>query len=607
MVKPSDYLIVCHFVIFVFSSFCVFIIFVLLRYRILYRFSIDSASRKLLEFDEDLTERTALISSMGQSIERDFNASVEEWNNKMQSMQSVFQSEVRKNAKWTFTLCDHMMPLISSQNNSNTTAIGSISKIGSAVIADADWMDNGSLVLYIEAPAIESIINSMNDNHHEEDHEDSKQNGSDEMEVNQTPNEMVLKQYTLRYRYVSKTDNIQSHKLSKIDLNTNHDDDSKEQYENTMDSGVDSTDRALVSDLEEREQKCWRTQPWTEVTFDNDSQYLSTIPLKIRPYLVDESLLNDVQGPYRFVYLCQFMEIEIQICCQFQVLPQRMTFWSPYSEVYRVNEGNIVVDDRLRAESTGTIEVGSMEEEQEFEEQKVEDLRHSAAGMDSVDGVVDANRLIQRQISSQIGNRNRDRNMDRNQNQEHDHDRNAMVELINETHQLPHHSTESYSYSSSALSVIWAQRHDVDPLAEDVQIGDVFLLRSLVRAWRHDQEQDKWRGRGKGNLCVYKNSVLGEVRIVFKDIKHDNKVRLLQRICGHNNGVEDRIRCEYHTNGTQHEVEWRNHDYSMNANNPLYGLWRLSFIDEPSKAKDLVAIFNEESRQSGMRQQVDRL
>ena len=105
----------------------------------------------------------------------------------------------------------------------------------------------------------------------------------------------------------------------------------------------------------------------------------------------------------------------------------------------------------------------------------------------------------------------------------------------------------------------------------------------MVRAWRYDEEQDKWRGRGKGNLLLYKNTISGITRIVFKDVKHENKVRLLQKID---------ISYQHCSTNYQNEIEWNGNDYSMDPHQPLNSIWKLKFIDQPDKIQDFIAIFN---------------
>ncbi len=46
-----------------------------------------------------------------------------------------------------------------------------------------------------------------------------------------------------------------------------------------------------------------------------------------------------------------------------------------------------------------------------------------------------------------------------------------------------------------------------------------------------DKEQNKWRGRGRGNVSVYYNKLTVTAKLIFNDEKH-NKTRLLQCIHG---------------------------------------------------------------------------
>ena len=105
-------------------------------------------------------------------------------------------------------------------------------------------------------------------------------------------------------------------------------------------------------------------------------------------------------------------------------------------------------------------------------------------------------------------------------------------------------------------------------------VGDSLIFESgVIRAWRYDEEQGKWRGRGKGNLMMYKNAMCKETRMLFKDVKHENKIRLLQRIDA----------SYVHCTSVLNEVEWKGSDYSMDPHEPLHSLWKIRFIDEPQR------------------------
>merc|ERR1719474_2578049 len=229
-----------------------------------------------------------------------------------------------------------------------------INKIKSAVIVEVDWMDNGSLVLYIESPPIlESVIDPDRESQDDVKYDPS----TDPMPSNQSNTEMVLKQYIVRYRYVSKSDH---------DGVNGDGDDSKEQKRDDIES-VDPRDRALIARLERLEAECWQTQEWNEVTFDNtNSQFLSTIPLEIQPYIppigtIKDSLPGGVHEDYQFFCCGQFMEIEIEIRCQYQLLPHGLTFWTPFSAKYKVDQSNIVVHH----ESGSNVNAEAVEEQKE--------------------------------------------------------------------------------------------------------------------------------------------------------------------------------------------------------------------------------------------------
>merc|ERR1712048_284493 len=121
-----------------------------------------------------------------------------------------------------------------------------------------------------------------------------------------------------------------------------------------------------------------------------------------------------------------------------------------------------------------------------------------------------------------------------------------------------------------------------DDHQEQIVADDLIFESGLVRAWRYDEEQGKWRGRGKGNLVIYKHGMCKLTRLVFKDVKHENKIRLLQH-----------IDASYtHCENVLNEVEWRGSDYSMDPHEPLNSLWKIRFIDEPQKIGGFISIFN---------------
>eukprot|EP01083_Nonionella_stella_P110404 322990_1 len=110
-----------------------------------------------------------------------------------------------------------------------------------------------------------------------------------------------------------------------------------------------------------------------------------------------------------------------------------------------------------------------------------------------------------------------------------------------------------------------------------------------VKAWRWDVEQNKWRGRGKGQLTLYLNQMNQRVKIVFRDEKH-NKTRLLQWIDGD-------APCEFSPkesdDAKQDEVEWNGADYTMSLEDPMVGKWKLCFMEDESMAQEFLNVFNQ--------------
>eukprot|EP01083_Nonionella_stella_P110405 322993_1 len=109
-----------------------------------------------------------------------------------------------------------------------------------------------------------------------------------------------------------------------------------------------------------------------------------------------------------------------------------------------------------------------------------------------------------------------------------------------------------------------------------------------VKAWRWDVEQKKWRGRGKGQLTVYKHQMNHRAKIVFTDEKY-HKTRLLQWIDGD-------TPCEFSSqegeNVKQDAVEWNGADYTMSLEDPFVSKWKLSFMDDEAKAEEFRNVFN---------------
>eukprot|EP01083_Nonionella_stella_P235743 828643_1 len=131
------------------------------------------------------------------------------------------------------------------------------------------------------------------------------------------------------------------------------------------------------------------------------------------------------------------------------------------------------------------------------------------------------------------------------------------------------------STSPSSANVIISEK------AEPGMETEIFQHRP-VKAWRWDVEQKKWRGRGKGQLTVYKHRMNHRAKIVFADEKH-HKTRLLQWIDGD-------TPCEFSPQ-KQDEIEWYGADYTMDLQDPLVGTWKLSFMHD-AKAQQFMNVFN---------------
>eukprot|EP01084_Bolivina_argentea_P186853 321974_1 len=122
---------------------------------------------------------------------------------------------------------------------------------------------------------------------------------------------------------------------------------------------------------------------------------------------------------------------------------------------------------------------------------------------------------------------------------------------------------------------------NIDPCCDKIQFEH-----KSVRAWRYDNNQSKWRGRGKGQLTIYRNSKNNVAKILFEDDKHE-KIRLLQYINGKTYAKRadlDDIKDEC--------VEWYGQDYTIDCNKPMSGNWKIHFINNTSAAQKFLKIFN---------------
>eukprot|EP00485_Elphidium_margaritaceum_P018230 CAMPEP_0202726168 /NCGR_PEP_ID=MMETSP1385-20130828/184470_1 /ASSEMBLY_ACC=CAM_ASM_000861 /TAXON_ID=933848 /ORGANISM="Elphidium margaritaceum" /LENGTH=1792 /DNA_ID=CAMNT_0049392381 /DNA_START=175 /DNA_END=5554 /DNA_ORIENTATION=+ len=140
------------------------------------------------------------------------------------------------------------------------------------------------------------------------------------------------------------------------------------------------------------------------------------------------------------------------------------------------------------------------------------------------------------------------------------------------------------SSKSSPLPAVLRTISDEIDAEKEEKIFDA----SPCKAWRFDSEQRKWRARGRGNLRVYYHSEARMAKIVFMDTKH-KKNRLLQWIesaqAAHLSEVDDAA-------ATSNCVEWVANDYTMDVQQPMYGSWKLSFLEQQQKADEFVALFN---------------
>ena len=601
---------------------------------------------------------------MGESIDKQFSSATVKWDNIIESIKDKFKKEFENDKHWTFVISDVMKQLCDDQYQ-----IGIINKIGPTNIVDVDWIDNGSLVLYTQSPLLidqgntkkntlkkernDSTQSNGNSANHEQDESKSQSLENSQNHNIDNLNNLQLKQYKIRYRYISKNDidKQQNDMEEKEESKTNNPsgDDSDDNKDD-----LDSEDQLLLNEMDEQENDLWITAEWIEITINNsENEFLSTIPLKINPYCINnEKLLNDLQERYRFVYICQFMEIEIQICCQFILIEQNMSFWTKYSSIYNVNQNNIVLNDNLRIDPDSNQFVI----DDSLQQQNHDDINHlqqdQSVSINIPQNDPQLNGSSSSYISTINGSVNRSHSFGGNSNNNmidsyhqyngidigatHLHNSNnpSMVSPTNNNHsinglngnqmqqsrsiasgfgniQQPHlpqfnvSRIMSQSINSNNINNInnnnnhqqIEQRqasatpptqqllgHDTNIIIGDEQIGDNLLLQSgMVRAWRYDEEQDKWRGRGKGNLLIYKNAINNITRIVFKDVKHENKVRLLQKID---------VSYAHCTTNYQNEIEWNGNDYSMDPHHPLNSTWKLKFIDQPDKIQEFVAIFN---------------
>jgi len=582
------------------------------------------SSAHLLEFDEDLSERQEMIASMGDSINTQFSAAITVWDNIIACMNDKFKNEFECDKHWTFIMSDTLKQLINDE-----LPVGIINKIGCSNIIDVDWMDNGSLVLYTQSPLMLDVdhthkqqrrnndSNERTNNNKEEAEEDEQADdgGAARIDCNNNNNmeqlnNLQLLQYKVRYRYVVNrdADQVAFKEAQTVQESEN------ERKESELDQ--DEADEDMVSTV-------WRNTEWTEVAFNNaENQFLSTIPLKIIPYCIPDEALklwHDLRGRYQFRYLSRFIEIEIQICCQFKLKKECMSFWSKYCPIYTVNEDNAVLNDNVRIDNElNTLSFVLSSDDANHAQTNHSDRSNNNNGsltflptnhnnnsnnneavsfMDSIPGLVMDQKEMETysHLFDQLQQNNSNNNNNHTQNSTASTFQFNVSQILSSSaasdvpaqQQYAQDATQSASHAPSPPPLERTAELDdgEEMLFAEEQIGDTLLLKSgMVRAWRYDEEQDKWRGRGKGNLTVIKNTMSDEVRIIFKDVKHENKVRLLQRID---------ISYQHCTANYMNEIEWTGSDYSMDIGDPLNSLWKIKFIDEPDKVALFVSIFND--------------
>ena len=84
----------------------------------------------------------------------------------------------------------------------------------------------------------------------------------------------------------------------------------------------------------------------------------------------------------------------------------------------------------------------------------------------------------------------------------------------------------------------------------DDKVDQIVFQHRVARAWRWDEDQRKYRGRGKGQMTIYQNKITGLAWLKFFDEKNE-KTRLLQYI----DGIDQAHLLQSETNSNNHQFK----------------------------------------------------
>eukprot|EP00486_Rosalina_sp_Unknown_P015649 CAMPEP_0201595086 /NCGR_PEP_ID=MMETSP0190_2-20130828/192206_1 /ASSEMBLY_ACC=CAM_ASM_000263 /TAXON_ID=37353 /ORGANISM="Rosalina sp." /LENGTH=1189 /DNA_ID=CAMNT_0048054955 /DNA_START=1369 /DNA_END=4938 /DNA_ORIENTATION=+ len=202
------------------------------------------------------------------------------------------------------------------------------------------------------------------------------------------------------------------------------------------------------------------------------------------------------------------------------------------------------------------------------------------------------------------------------QNQQHESKSQALNETTPASHTGHTQSTGHSGTTTSAMSpqTHLSQKHEsetgtgsgtisdpeqpptvaISDEVDDEQDQIIFQHRP-ARAWRWDADQEKYRGRGKGQMTIYYNKATGKARIIFYDEKNE-KTRLLQYIDGKDQAkfFQTQKNSNNHPIDTKSdEVVWWAADYTMDVNTPMVGEWKMQFSENEDAAQQFIDAFNE--------------
>ena len=119
-----------------------------------------------------------------------------------------------------------------------------------------------------------------------------------------------------------------------------------------------------------------------------------------------------------------------------------------------------------------------------------------------------------------------------------------------------------------------------------------------VMAWKWDDVQKRYRGRGSGKITIYYNKQHKMTRVIFYD-ETNGKTRLLQYINGIDmtrsqlNKLKGKVSISSPTKID--EVVWCATDYALHhddANVPIVALWKIRFADDHYAADEFIKTFN---------------